>query len=211
MNPLIFILTILAMARGLASTAVHQDPTTALLNGASRLSRGHDSAALQKIVAELKLQRHPEGGYYVETDRDPLRVPNPFLPSNGDASPNDNDTTRSASTTIFYLLTPSSPRGVFHTNKARTVHTLHRGRGRYVVIHPDERRQSNNKARVETFVVGSNVEKGEKLQWIVEGGKYKASFLLPDEEKGSESGGLLISEVCYEEREGMDLDWSANV
>ena len=29
----------------------------------------------------------------------------------------------------------------------------------------------------------------------VEGGKYKASFLLPDEEGDSESEGLLISEI----------------
>ncbi|KAL4919743.1 hypothetical protein BDW62DRAFT_178367 [Aspergillus aurantiobrunneus] len=46
----------------------------------------------------------------------------------------DNDTVRSASATIFYLLTPRSPVGVFHRNRSRTVHTLHRGRGRYVVI-----------------------------------------------------------------------------
>lgn len=52
------------------------------------------------------------------------------------------------------------------------------------------------KARVETFVVGKNVEKGERLQWIVDGGKYKASFLLPDDEGGEQSEGLLISEVC---------------
>ena len=193
MNYLLLIWTILAMARGLVSSPVHSDPTI-LVNGASRLSHGHDSGALQKIIAELKLQQHPEGGYYVETDRDPLRVPNPFLSPSGDTPIADNDTTRSASTTIFYLLTPTSPRGVFHTNKARTVHTLHRGRGRYVVLHPDESGQGN-KARVETFIVGNNVEKGEKLQWLVEGGKYKASFLLPDEEKGDESGGLLISEV----------------
>lgn len=31
-----------------------------------------------------------------------------------------------------YLLTPGSPQGIFHhRNRARTVHTLHKGRGRY--------------------------------------------------------------------------------
>ena len=35
---------------------------------------------------------------------------------------------------------------------------------------------------------------GEKLQWIVEGDAYKASYLLPEED-GKESGGLLISET----------------
>lgn len=32
-------------------------------------------------------------------------------------------------------------------------------------------------SRVETFGVGGEVEKGEKLQWVGEGGNYKAMFL----------------------------------
>lgn len=50
--------------------------------------------------------------------------------------------------------------------------------------------------RVESFVVGGDLAQGERLQWIVEGGWWKASYLLPDEEGGEESqGGLLISET----------------
>ena len=142
------------------------------------------------LIKTLKLQAHPEGGYFVETDRDPLRVANPFKPT----SPSDS--TRNASTTIFYLLTPGSSAGRFHRNKGRTVHTLHRGRGRYVVLHPsDADERAEGKARIETFVVGQDISKGEKLQWIVEGDRWKASFLLPDEEGKGDSGGLLISEV----------------
>ena len=141
------------------------------------------------LITKLGLEKHPEGGYFRETDRDPLRVPNPF-PS----SSNDEDSTRSASTTIYYLLTPASPTGHFHRNKGRTIHTLHRGRGRYVIIHADEK-EEGGKARIETFVVGPDIHHGEKVQWIVEGGKYKASFLLPDAEGRQESEGLLISEV----------------
>ena len=45
--------------------------------------------------------------------------------------------------------------------------------------------------------MGSDIASGERLQWIVEGGKYKASFLLEDEPgKGESKDGLLISEVC---------------
>ncbi|KAF2098273.1 cupin domain-containing protein [Rhizodiscina lignyota] len=178
-----------------------------------------EKPAVQSLIHTLKMQSHIEGGYFVETDRDPALVPNPFHPST-DAiyrstqarlaalnptvalymstvfpSDNDNDTTRNASTTIFYLVTEKSPMGAFHRNKARTVHTLHRGRGRYVLIHADEAELSGGKARIETFVVGQNVEKGERLQWIVEGGKYKCSYLLPDEEGGDSSNGLLISET----------------
>lgn len=60
---------------------------------------------------------------------------------------------------------------------------------RYVLIHADE---EGGKKRVETFVVGKNAAAGERMVWVVEGGKYKASFLLEGE--GGEEG-LLISEV----------------
>ena len=132
------------------------------------------------------------GGYFVETDRDFRTVPNPFVSDGSTDDPSNK--TRSASTTIYYLITPKSSFGSFHRNKARTVHTLHQGRGRYVIIHADEAK-SGQKARLETFVVGHNIAKGEKMQWIVEGGKYKASFLLPDKGHGANSNGLLISEV----------------
>ncbi|KAH0174088.1 oxidoreductase, partial [Aureobasidium melanogenum] len=176
----------------------------------------NESPHLAKLISTLQLQQHIEGGYFVETDRDANRVPNPFLntsPSASDSeqttfytstgavsanlsnkltdadknasktteSENEQDKTRNASTSIHYLLTPESPMGAFHRNRGRTIHTLHRGRGRYVIIHADEAMPEydshsgiRSKARVETFIVGQNVEEGEKLQWIVDGGKYKS-------------------------------------
>lgn len=151
---------------------------------------GNESGATQAIINALNLAKHPEGGYFAETDRDQRLVANPFLNSS-----EPGDVTRCASTSIYYYLTPASSFGAFHRNKGRTVHTLHRGRGRYVLIHVDEVEGTSNKARVETFVVGQDIAKGERLQWVVEGGKYKASFLLPDSPDGSSSDGLLISEV----------------
>lgn len=141
-------------------------------------------------IQHLSLTPHQEGGYFVETDRSPLLIPNPFnTPTNPPGPAADHDSTRNASTTIYYLLTPCSPVGHFHRNKARTVHTLHRGRGRYLLIHED--------GRVETFLVGENLGRGERLQWVVEGGIWKASYLLPDVEGGrvESKGGLLISET----------------
>lgn len=165
-----------------------------------------DPFSTQRLIASLDLQKHIEGGYFLETDRDTFKIPNPFI---NDAQ----SSTRDASTTIFYLITPASPIGAFHRNRARTIHTLHQGRGRYILIHADEiDNTSSKKARIETFVVGHDVAKGERLQWIVEGGKYKASFLLLDDEKsGRDNDGLLISETVipgfeYADHDFMTLD-----
>ena len=186
----------------------------------------------EALIQKLKLEPHPEGGYYRETDRDPFRIPNPFaLQSKGSPAAADLLVdSRNASSTIYYLMTAKSPQGVLFRNKARTIHTLHRGRGRYVVIHADEVARAKfpaaygglgigepdlggesmrwaGKARVETFVVGPNILEGEKAQWIVDGGKYKASYLLPDEEGGSSSEGLLISETVVPGFEWADHDF----
>lgn len=152
-----------------------------------------ESDRVKSTLSTLNLQPHPEGGYFVETDRDFNEVPNPYLNKSGQNSDKDNKT-RAASTSIYYFLTPKSPQGNFHRNESRTVHTLHRGRGRYVLIHADEVKDGA-KARLETFIVGQNIEKGERLQWIVEGGKYKASYLLPSDNGSSDNDGLLISET----------------
>lgn len=188
-----------------------------------------EKPSVQKIIDHLQLQKHIEGGYFVETDRDTLRIPNPFVLQNAKSRTSSSDilvSSRSASTTIHYFLSPSSPLGAFHRNRGRTVHTLHRGRARYVIIHADEVAASSHpggygheeveererwveKARVETFVVGPDVLNGEKLQWIVEGGKYKCSFLLPDDgdEEGKESEGCLISETVVPGFEYEDHDF----
>ncbi|CAO2658312.1 Nn.00g060350.m01.CDS01 [Neocucurbitaria sp. VM-36] len=165
------------------------------------------------IIKALGLEKHIEGGYFAEIDRDPLTIPNPFLsasttPSNTQtaAQPFSGDNSiRNASTSIYYLLTPPRPQGHFHRNKGRTVHTLIEGRGRYVLIHADE---AGQKKRIETFVVGKDVSQGEKSVWIVEGGKFKASFLLPMH-AGRDGGDdrLLISETVVPGFEYSDHDF----
>jgi len=159
-----------------------------------------EPAPIRSTITTLNLQPHIEGGYFVETDRDKLLVPNPFqnLPLLANATSKDTSTTRHASTTIYYLLTPKSPVGYFHRNRGRTVHTLHRGRGRYVLLHVDQRDEQTGRVPVETFVVGQDIERGERVQWIVEGGKFKASFLLPD--SGGDGDDV---EVSPEEMGGM--------
>ncbi|KNG47884.1 duf985 domain-containing protein [Stemphylium lycopersici] len=143
-----------------------------------------ESCSTQRIIAALGLERHIEGGYFAEIDRNPLVIPNPFLARNGREEEEEekegevvnqtaekpvsgDDSIRNASTSIYYMLSPIAPQGHFHRNKGRTVHTLISGRGRYVLIHADE---PGEKKRVESFVVGHDVADGEKSVWIVEGG-----------------------------------------
>lgn len=240
-----------------------------------------DPPAVISTIRSLSLLPLPEGGFFIETDRDPLLIPNPFLNSTPSSTdPTDSEATssnqnwssttltsttanntnkpqnksnndpntkvynyaiaskatespfRNASTSIHYLLTPSSPIGRFHRNKARTVHTLHWGRGGYVVLHPPGTQPNGSQSgrgvqegtgkgkwTIETFVVGHDVARGEKLQWIVEGGRYKASCLLSDavvdvggSGTGTASGGgsekgLFISETVVPGFEYTDHDF----
>ncbi|KAF3925787.1 hypothetical protein ABW20_dc0101719 [Dactylellina cionopaga] len=184
-----------------------------------------ESPASLRLIKTLSMLSHPEGGYYIETDRSRNHIiSNPFLTD----APRDpfaefsskitvtaevkDDSTRMASTTIFYLLTKFTPKGHFHRNKARTMHLHHRGRARYVILHADEWDGTPGTCRVESWVVGADVEGGERLQWMVEGGKYKASYLLADHEEGKDAEvkeGCLISEVVVPGFEFSDHDFLA--
>lgn len=65
-----------------------------------------------------------------------------------------------------------------------------------MLVHDDEE-GVDGKKRVESFVVGKDVERGERVVWIVEGGKYKASFLESEEGIDEWESRLLISEVSH--------------
>lgn len=141
------------------------------------------------LIHTLNLHPHPEGGYFTEADRNPHSIHAPSPSNEADSKSHEtSNSLRAASSTIFYMLTPSAPLGVFHRHWGRTIHTWHRGRGRYVIIHADEATCSyegwgefervEGKARLESFVVGPDVARGERLQWVVGAGKYKASYLV---------------------------------
>ena len=93
-------------------------------------SSAHESDSTQQIISALHLEKHIEGGYFAEIDRNPLTIPNPFLKENGgDEDVNrtaekpvgGDDGVRNASTSIYYMLSPITPQGNFHRNKGRTV------------------------------------------------------------------------------------------
>lgn len=133
-----------------------------------------ESAASSALIQAFSLAPHFEGGYFRRTYAHATSVP-------------------MSVSAIHYLLTPHSPIGHFHRNKSVIVHSLHRGRGRCVLIHED--------GRAESFVLGHAVAKGERCMWVVEGGVWRATMLevevggVEEEEEEGEGGGLLITEV----------------
>ncbi|BFZ55700.1 hypothetical protein PYCC9005_002741 [Savitreella phatthalungensis] len=159
------------------------------------------------------MQAHPEGGFFVETDRSTLDVTVPW-----------DEGSRASSTSIFYLLANATSLGAnatdrchigyFHRNVSRTVHSLHRGRGAYLVLSPpgstgkvagvahSEHYQAKTLAsgwQLEYFKVGQEFA---VYQWLVEGGKYKCSFL-----EDEEAAGLFITEVVSPGFEFADHDF----
>ncbi|KAI5806316.1 RmlC-like cupin domain-containing protein [Geopyxis carbonaria] len=132
-----------------------------------------DPQALTALIASLDLSPHPEGGFFRRTHVNPA----PSAEGN-------------ASTSIHYLLTPTSPIGYFHrNNKATIYHLHHRGRGRYVLIHPPATPEEAH--RVEILNVGPGDRDGERIMWVVGPGVWKSSFVDAEESQN----GLLISEV----------------
>ncbi|KZT65255.1 hypothetical protein DAEQUDRAFT_697502 [Daedalea quercina L-15889] len=143
------------------------------------------------LIAELQLRKHPEGGYFAETDRQLETVPSPFA---GGAP-------RSLATTIYYLLTPDEKNGVFHMNKSATMHILHQGRAEYVLITPPS--TPGTPPKVEKKIMGANIQAGELLQLLVPSGIWKMSRLLPDDLASASDStqrnhiGCLITEVVF--------------
>ena len=112
---------------------------------------------LAQLVDALGLEQHVEGGYFRQTYKagtDTL-VKTPF----GD---------RVTMTSIYYLLTSDSPVGHFHLNRSDIMHYFHLGDPiTYYLIYPD--------GRLETRTLGPDVLNGHELQFVVEGGVWKAS------------------------------------
>ncbi|KAH8827636.1 RmlC-like cupin domain-containing protein [Flagelloscypha sp. PMI_526] len=63
---------------------------------------------MTELIDQLKLSPHPEGGYFLETDKQLSSVPSTFAENQP----------RPLATSIYYLLTHSSPTGYVHMNKS---------------------------------------------------------------------------------------------
>lgn len=146
-----------------------------------------ESSVVTELAKQLQLDKHPNGGYFKETDRPEDKVLARQL-NLSSGTFNNYPIKRNASSLIHFLMTCESPIGRFHTNIAsRTIHILQRGSGVYVLIKPN--------GDIESFKVGFN--KGEKTQWVVEPGVFKGCYLIPEVGVGSESADdcMLVSEI----------------
>lgn len=132
----------------------------------------------QTVIRQLQLEAHIEGGYYRRTYCSTLTT--------ASTPP------RACMSSIYYLLTDESPTGHLHCNRSDIVHYYQGGAAqqsgsaagvlRYTLIHPD--------GRVETVLLGPDLEQGHQWQLTVPGGVWKASELVSGE------WGLISEAVC---------------
>lgn len=117
-----------------------------------------------KIRDLLKMQAHPiEGGYFTETYKSGLMIPQSALPS---TYPGE----RSVATAIYYLLTPD------------TFSALHRLRGdeifHFYLGDPVEMLELRENGTAEITLLGRDIAAGQKLQHVVPAGVWQGSRLV---------------------------------
>ncbi|MEI6608337.1 MAG: cupin domain-containing protein [Deltaproteobacteria bacterium] len=106
----------------------------------------------QQLIEKLSLETHIEGGYFSRTYRSDLTTSVPY-----DTKP------RCLLSSIYYMLTDDSPIGYLHRNKSDINHYFHAGSPlTYILISPD--------GKLDKKVLGANLDKGQQLQLIVQGG-----------------------------------------
>ena len=117
-------------------------------------------ATVDNIIKQLELLPHPEGGYFKETYRSKLSLSKEELPREFQGD-------RNACTAIYFLLT-SENFSAFH--KIKQDEMWHFYSGSPISLHI-----INSHGVYQKILIGSNFEKGEIPQFIVEGGDWFAS------------------------------------
>lgn len=107
------------------------------------------------IIDLLQLERHPEGGWYVQTFRDPEETDG-----------------RAHSTAIYYLL-EGGDRSHWHTVDAVEIWHYHAGA-------PLELRLSEDGNTVRTVTLGADLARGERPQGLVRKGEWQSARSLGD-------------------------------
>ncbi|SME96184.1 hypothetical protein SAMN02982989_0281 [Xaviernesmea oryzae] len=103
----------------------------------------------EEIIEALRMQRHPEGGWYVETFRD------------------DRDGARAHSTAIYYLLQAGERSHWHRVRDAAEVWHFHAGDPLLLKI--------SDGRTVETVTLGIDLAKGERPQGVVPADAWQAA------------------------------------
>jgi hypothetical protein len=116
----------------------------------------------QEVIDALRLKPHPvEGGFFRETYRSELMLPQTVLPFN--AGP------RSIGTAIYYLLTPDT---VSAMHRLPTDEVFH-----FYLGDPVEMLQLLPDGQSSNLILGPDVQGGQQVQTVVMGGIWQGSVL----------------------------------
>lgn len=107
---------------------------------------------VQKIIQQLELTPHPEGGYYREMYRSEETLPASALPSRYSGE-------RSLQTGIYYLLTADTVSKMHRLQSDEIFHFYRGDPATFLQLHPD--------GSSETFKLGNNINEGEQPQRVI--------------------------------------------
>lgn len=119
----------------------------------------------KNIISALKLEKHPEGGYFKETYR-----------SKGEVSIPGYEGPRNYSTSIYFMLT-SDTFSAFHKIKQDEIWHFYKGS-------PIELHIISEEGDYKMILIGNNLEQGQIPQFVVKGGDFFASRVVPSAEYG---------------------------
>ncbi|WP_127844191.1 cupin domain-containing protein [Psychroflexus aestuariivivens] len=105
-----------------------------------------------EIISKLKLEKHPEGGYFKETYRSALTAESALLPSYFDGS-------RSFSTCIYFMLTSDSFSAFHRVNQDEIWHFY---TGQTILLHMISENGDYSKVKI-----GNRFDQGEIPQFVV--------------------------------------------
>ena len=131
----------------------------------------------EKLIAELKLERHREGGYFRRTYASKMDVS--ITKSSENRSENDphSGVQRSIMSSIFYLLTSDSPTMHINLNRSDIIHYFHLGSSvEFFIIPPS--------GELVRETLGADILSGEKLQLLVPGGCWRGATMKETKGEG---------------------------
>ena len=143
-----------------------------------------ESVTAETMMKELGLIPHPEGGFFLETHRSgstPMSsrgqtdfnvADDDLVVTNRTDRRPDGDGRRNALTSIYWMLTRSSPKLHLVVNRSDSMHYYHGGEPfEYILVDPQTK-------KMQRVILGGNVLAGHKFQLSVKGGIWKCGHLL---------------------------------